>query len=199
VFLNQIVIMTDANVPDTPDDRHDPTDEPVTDEVRADLPDDSFAPLPWDEPGDFREAPIDDDFHVLPDEILVAETAPEWDATDQYKVEPDPAGDEIVAENEKVEDFDEVLEVAAPPARPRRDDRGARLRELNLAIEVYPEAALNYVLRAEFLLEQGEKQLAENDFETALALATEQLESDSWGVINQVVIDRARLGLNDIG
>ncbi|MBZ0292516.1 MAG: hypothetical protein K8L99_08095, partial [Anaerolineae bacterium] len=70
-----------------------------------------------------------------------------------------------------------------------------RLLELEQAIEEFPDAPANYVLRGEMYLVQGENALAVMDFEQGLALAAEQFAREDWGLISQVVRDRALKGL----
>jgi len=70
-----------------------------------------------------------------------------------------------------------------------------RLRSLSLAIEKYPEAPANYVLRGELYLDVGEYELAQSDFQRALELASAQFEVSDWGGIAQVMRDRAEVGL----
>lgn len=73
--------------------------------------------------------------------------------------------------------------------------RQARLRELDDAIALSPDAAANYTLRGELRLEMGEPELARYDFERALALAGPQVEGSRWGIVEQALVDRARRGL----
>jgi hypothetical protein len=62
-------------------------------------------------------------------------------------------------------------------------------------IALYPDAAVNYVLRAELYLQTGDDELAVLDFRRGLGIAERQLERDRWGLVAQVVGDRARRGL----
>lgn len=71
----------------------------------------------------------------------------------------------------------------------------ARIRALDDAIALTPDAVSNYVLRGEAYLDAGEHTLARLDFEHALRLAEEQIEQRAWGVVAQVMQDRARHGL----
>jgi tetratricopeptide (TPR) repeat protein len=71
-----------------------------------------------------------------------------------------------------------------------------RLAELDQAIALHPEAVSNYVLRGELHLWAGYHDLAVADFQQALALGTQQLEAERWGVITQAMRDRAFEGLN---
>jgi tetratricopeptide (TPR) repeat protein len=82
---------------------------------------------------------------------------------------------------------------------PTRAERSAyltrRIESLSRAVAEYPDAPTNYVLRGELYLEFGDFTLAEADFRQALELAAKQVESEDWGVIAQVVQDRAQTGL----
>lgn len=77
-------------------------------------------------------------------------------------------------------------------------DNHRRMTELTQAIEAYPEAAVNYLLRAELHLKLKQNELAQEDFEQALTLAQAQYQSDRWGLASQVVQDRALRGLKRI-
>jgi tetratricopeptide (TPR) repeat protein len=100
---------------------------------------------------------------------------------------------------------EQVLEVEeTPPPPPSLWQRfrllfapDARLHQLSWAISVYPDSAANYVLRGELLLERGEAEAAIQDFRRALELATQQVETEDWGVVAQAVQDRALVGLGD--
>ncbi|MBE2270657.1 MAG: hypothetical protein IAE80_20635 [Anaerolinea sp.] len=70
-----------------------------------------------------------------------------------------------------------------------------RVIDLDRAIEAQPSAAANYVLRGESLLKLRRYGDAEMDFRRALELAAAQVESQDWGVVAQVVQDRALAGL----
>ena len=70
-----------------------------------------------------------------------------------------------------------------------------RLRELNIAIDGYPNAPANYVFRGELYLETRMYELAAADFGTALELAAKQVDEERWGVVAQIVQDRAGRGL----
>ena len=75
------------------------------------------------------------------------------------------------------------------------EQRSQRLRELSLAIEAYPQTVANYVLRGELFLQDRQTHLARADFEKALRLATQQIESSRWGLIDQAMLERAQQGL----
>lgn len=76
-----------------------------------------------------------------------------------------------------------------------RGHKQARLRELDDAITLNPNAAGNYTLRGELHLQMGEPELAQRDFERALALAEPQIEGSNWGIVEQALVDRAQRGL----
>lgn len=73
--------------------------------------------------------------------------------------------------------------------------RSRRLLDLEWAIEEFPDAPANYVLRGEVYLEANEYALAVMDFEQGLALAAEQFANADWGLVAQVLQDRALNGL----
>lgn len=82
---------------------------------------------------------------------------------------------------------------------PSRDDMMLRLDELTDAIALSPEAAANYVLRGELYLELREYELAEADFQRGYELAEAQFEAADWGLMEQVMRDRALAGLQKVG
>ncbi|GEM_PF-1168196 len=72
-----------------------------------------------------------------------------------------------------------------------------RLYNLNHAIQVAPDAAVNYVLRGEIYMDRGEYRLAADDFRQALELAESQFihqAEKQLGIINQAMQDRALAG-----
>ncbi|MEP7290610.1 MAG: hypothetical protein ABI835_02455 [Chloroflexota bacterium] len=75
--------------------------------------------------------------------------------------------------------------------------RDARLHDLNWAITAYPETAANYVLRGELLLRRGDLFGAIADFRKGFELAAEGVENEDWGMVAQVLQDRALAGLRD--
>lgn len=85
-----------------------------------------------------------------------------------------------------------------PNHEERREENLQRLRDLTVAIERYPEAAVNYLLRGELHLALAQYRLAQEDLEQALQLAEAQYQQDSWGLSAQVISDRARRGLEQI-
>ncbi|GAB4324549.1 MAG: hypothetical protein Kow00117_12620 [Phototrophicales bacterium] len=70
-----------------------------------------------------------------------------------------------------------------------------QLVELDDAIALHPESPTNYLLRGEVYLIMNQPQIALADFEKAFELASEHLEKTHWGVVMQVVQDRAQRGL----
>lgn len=70
-----------------------------------------------------------------------------------------------------------------------------RVEGLTRTIEAHPNSAANYVLRGEMLLKLKRYTAAEMDFRRALDLAAAQVESEDWGVVAQVMQDRALAGL----
>ncbi len=95
--------------------------------------------------------------------------------------------------------------VVEPPGEPAidfwtlllRPKRAAALRidGLGEAIERSPNIPANYVLRGELYLTLKRYADAEMDFRRALDLAAAQVESQDWGVVAQVMQDRALAGL----
>lgn len=74
-------------------------------------------------------------------------------------------------------------------------DRQYRLRQLNAAIELYPQVPVNYLLRAEYFLEDQRYHLAQDDFQQTLRLARKEMVRRQWGITEQIIIDRAEYGL----
>lgn len=72
------------------------------------------------------------------------------------------------------------------------------LEELNQVIRANPKTAVNYVLRGELFLEMGEYQLAHNNFEQALEITEQEMREADWGIVAQVVQDRALAGLHKV-
>lgn len=77
----------------------------------------------------------------------------------------------------------------------RRQEQSRRLNELSVSIEFAPNSATNYVLRGELFLERKAYHLAQDDFEIALELAEDFDPEEGWGLIEQVMRDRALEGL----
>lgn len=78
---------------------------------------------------------------------------------------------------------------------PRPDGYETRIEVLSLAIERFPDAAVNYVLRGEAWLGMGNRANALDDFRAALALASEAAEGARWGYVEQALADRAHEAL----
>lgn len=74
----------------------------------------------------------------------------------------------------------------------------AQLTDLNRAIAEAPNAASNYLLRGELLAKLGRYALAQGDFVRARELAHADAAESRWGLVGQVVQDRAVAGLADI-
>src|ERR1700694_2646321 len=83
---------------------------------------------------------------------------------------------------------------SAAPERPEL----SRIAILTRKIDQYPGAPVNYVLRGEVYLENGDFELAAADFRAALALAEQQDETLDWGYVNAAFMDRAEEGLRRI-
>jgi hypothetical protein len=83
--------------------------------------------------------------------------------------------------------------------RPTREERMAeaeeRLQTLDEAIEDRPGVAVNYLARAELLLEIGRVVEAIDDFERVEELAAKDFEDRRWGVVAQALRDRAQRGM----
>lgn len=78
-------------------------------------------------------------------------------------------------------------------------DTSARMYSLTHAINIAPEAAVNYVLRGELYLERGQYPLAAEDFHAAVSLAEADLQRDdkSLGLLAQSIQDRALTGYEE--
>lgn len=73
--------------------------------------------------------------------------------------------------------------------------RERRLSQLSSAIAEDPDAPANYVLRGELRLKAGDYEGAEADFERALILSRSKVQLSDWGLVAQVMQDRALFGL----
>lgn len=100
---------------------------------------------------------------------------------------PDVASDEAAAYDEAPKKHDFVP-----------DSEAVRLQELNLAIELHPDAAVNYLLRGEWFLEKRQFYIARDDFRQAAQLAETQRDTRLWGVVEQWVLDRALVYLDEV-
>ncbi len=77
-----------------------------------------------------------------------------------------------------------------------RSDRQQDMEsELDRAIERYPEAASNFVLRGELRLKRGDAEDARADFLRAYEIASENVADNQFGFVAQMTQDRALDGL----
>ncbi len=83
-----------------------------------------------------------------------------------------------------------------PNEAERTGDYLRRLALLDETITRYPQSPSGYVLRGELHLNAGLIDQALRDFRQGLVLAENQLHTEQWGVIAQVMRDRAQEGLN---
>jgi hypothetical protein len=74
-----------------------------------------------------------------------------------------------------------------------------QVRGFTRAIEVWPDAPVNYLLRGEEWLAVGRPGDARADFETARALAEQAAPDSAWGYVFEAYIDRADAGLRQCG
>ncbi|MBC7870813.1 MAG: tetratricopeptide repeat protein [Chitinophagaceae bacterium] len=74
----------------------------------------------------------------------------------------------------------------------------SRLQDLDEAISLNPDEITNYVLRGELFLKSGAYDLALADFQRGLEIANEQIENGDWGIIAQIMQDRALSGIQHI-
>jgi tetratricopeptide (TPR) repeat protein len=81
-----------------------------------------------------------------------------------------------------------------PWSASRQDD----LEALSMSIELYPDNPTSYLLRGEHFEAQRQFHLAAVDYQQALALAQEDVQTARWGLIAQVVQDRAMMGLRRV-
>ena len=72
------------------------------------------------------------------------------------------------------------------------------LEALSTSIELYPNDPTSYLLRGEYFEAQRQFHLAAVDYQQALALAQEDVQTARWGLIAQVVQDRAMMGLRRV-
>lgn len=73
------------------------------------------------------------------------------------------------------------------------------LRALNLAIEIYPDAAANYMARGDYFRQQREFVLAVADYRRALELVNQELAQSRWGFMAQAIRDSILLRLEEMG
>lgn len=67
------------------------------------------------------------------------------------------------------------------------------LTQHNRNIELYPDAAVNYLLRGEYWLKAGNIERAIPDIKQAIALAEIEREQSAWEYREQALIDRAQI------
>lgn len=78
---------------------------------------------------------------------------------------------------------------------PSAHETARRIADLTEALATRPDSAALYLSRAEAYAEMGEYDQAAQDFRQAARLADEQFKTKSWGVVTQVLRDRALRGL----
>lgn len=88
-----------------------------------------------------------------------------------------------------------LREAIFPNASLSPEQAQARLAELDEAVSLHPDDALPFVLRGELFLNLRAYPLAARDFETALELAQQDVNTGDWGIVGQVLQDRALRGL----
>ena len=72
-----------------------------------------------------------------------------------------------------------------------------RIQNLTAQIDRYPHTPVNFVVRGEVYLANGQAEAAKGDFQRALDLAEGRVDELPWGYVNAGLIDRAREGLNE--
>lgn len=172
-------------------------------------------PAPADQPdmpdaisADEAAAMLAPDVVPEPESVVTEVTPPETAAVVEAAIEGNAAAENAGAAWAEgdvqaalpAEALSEVPAVA-PPATPARhpDSLETRIDVLCLAIERYPEAAVNYVLRGECYLDLGDRECAARDFETALRLADSAADVARWGYVDRAIADRARRALKQLG
>jgi len=73
----------------------------------------------------------------------------------------------------------------------------AMLQDLNAALVDEPDMLTNLVLRGEIYLKRRDYAAAQVDFKRALAVGERQLHQARWGIVPQVMMDRAIAGLHE--
>ncbi|XWX04267.1 hypothetical protein VZO05_01675 [Aggregatilineales bacterium SYSU G02658] len=99
------------------------------------------------------------------------------------------------------EHIDPVERPAAPRKRrrwPWRTERHDDLEALSMSVELYPDNPTSYLLRGEYFEAQRQFHLASADYQRALALAQDEVQTARWGLIAQVAQDRAMMGLRRV-
>ena len=69
-------------------------------------------------------------------------------------------------------------------------DGSRQLKNLNIAIKLHPDAPINYLLRGESWLRQGELDRAEDDLMKASQLAKDAILTSDWEYLLQSYLDR---------
>ena len=152
-----------------------------------------------DEPTPAPDEQVADDREALLAEPEVEQIALGTAADDQLISRPDVQAAETVVEPKvsaprKVPVWEQMWRWFAPG----RGEIMTRLNELTDAIAMSPEAPSNYVVRGELYMELREYELAEADFQRGFELAQTQFETADWGVMEQVMRDRALAGLEKV-
>ncbi len=88
-----------------------------------------------------------------------------------------------------------ILQKVFQSSLERERDFYDRFRELSDKIEALPESITHYVLRGELFIERGEYERARADFEAAVEIAEAVDPNESWGLLEQVMRDRALQGI----
>ena len=83
-------------------------------------------------------------------------------------------------------------------SRERETDLRHRMEQLTIAIELYPDAASNYLQRGEVREQLGYYELAQDDFLKALELTEQQFAGARWGIGSQLVRDTAQQRLQEV-
>ena len=76
--------------------------------------------------------------------------------------------------------------------RPAKRKQSRELTQLNRNINLYPDAAVNYLLRGEYWLKAGNLEQAIADLNEAMALGAIELEQSAWEYREQAVLDRTQ-------
>jgi len=82
-----------------------------------------------------------------------------------------------------------------PSVEDRMRRAEGQLQDLDEAISLNPDECTNYVLRGELFLKVRAYDLALADFQRGLEIANEQIENGDWGIIAQIMQDRALVGI----
>ena len=80
----------------------------------------------------------------------------------------------------------------------RQRELAQRLQELDAAVGAAPNSLAHRILRGELLLQDGKYDLAQADFDAALELAEKFDPTKGWGLVEQVMRDRALRGLDEV-